>query len=108
MSLFNPATSTTTTKPFPFLDLPPELREKIYLLFLTSTEPLSLFFSSKIPAYFPHDLLLTCSQIYHEVRPLFFAYNKFTIRLTRNCSELDYCTPQLGCFGFVNSRNEEM
>ncbi|KAH8679820.1 hypothetical protein BGZ60DRAFT_525020 [Tricladium varicosporioides] len=90
MLLLNTTSSSTATKAFPFFDLPPELREKIYLLLFVSPRPLSLFFSSKVPAYFPHDLLLTCSQMYQEVRPLFFAYNRFTIRLTRHCSELDY------------------
>jgi hypothetical protein len=81
-----------TTKSFRFLDLPPEIRTKIYTLLVHSTEAISfspthIAFAAYPPPTlspfpkFPHALLLTCTQIYHEIRPLFFTTNTFIITI---------------------------
>jgi hypothetical protein len=92
--------------PFPFLDLPPEIREKIYIHTLTSPSPIPLAADSmpllspdpstpnsvppQLHELFPHALLLTCHQIYHEVRPLYFTHNAFSLLLVRDPSPLAY------------------
>jgi hypothetical protein len=40
--------------------------------------------------YFPSSLLLTCQQLYHEVRPIYFTKNKFSIKLERRNESLSY------------------
>jgi hypothetical protein len=96
--------------PFPLLDLPPEIREKIYLHTLVSPTPIPLTADSPLLLFsdplnssnpnsspnhqlhplFPHALLLTCHQIYHEVRPLYFTHNTFSLLLLRDPSPLSY------------------
>ncbi|CAG8972976.1 hypothetical protein HYALB_00008336 [Hymenoscyphus albidus] len=84
----------TETNPFRFLDLSPEIREKIYLLICHNPhDAISLDRNSSktylldksgptmLPDFYPHDLLLVNTQIYHEIRPLFFNYNTFSLRL---------------------------
>jgi hypothetical protein len=73
------------SNPFRFLDLAPELRHKIYTMITTSPhshiELSSTYMSPH--THFPQALLLTCTQIYHELRPLYFAGNTFSITLLR-------------------------
>lgn len=81
------------TKPFRFLDLPPEIRQKIYTLLVQDPDdyPISLspitasdlgpFFPS-----FPHSALLVNTQIYHELRPLYFSTNTFSLVILRHNS----------------------
>jgi hypothetical protein len=91
--------------PFPFLDLPPEIREKIYLHTIVSPNPIPLTADSlplvhlepsnpslttRLHPLFPHALLLTCHQIYHEVRPLYFTYNTFSLLMVRDATPLLY------------------
>jgi hypothetical protein len=92
--------------PFPLLDLPPEIREKIYLHTLVALAPIPLTtdsmpllypspsspnsFSCQFHELFPHALLQTCHQIYHEVRPLYFTHNAFSLLLVRDPSPLAY------------------
>jgi hypothetical protein len=111
--------------PFPFFDLPPEIREKIYLFLcqspaeyipLHSDRPRALphLLGSPPPeieldmraigeigggpapdshhAYFPWKLLFVNSQMYHEVRPLYFSHNAFTTFVTHKNSRIDYFT----------------
>jgi hypothetical protein len=40
--------------------------------------------------FYPHALLLTCHQLYHEVRPLYFTHNAFSLLLVRDPSPLAY------------------
>ncbi|KAE9368489.1 hypothetical protein N431DRAFT_560893 [Stipitochalara longipes BDJ] len=84
------------SKPFQFLDLAPELRHKIYILIVTSPHPPIDLSSTYISphTHFPHALLLTCTQIYHELRPLYFTKNAFSITiLRRNDSWSHILTP---------------
>jgi hypothetical protein len=94
--------------PFPLLDLPPEIREKIYLHTLVSPNPIPLTPGSmpllnpnsnnqQLHPLFPHALLLTCHQIYHEVRPLYFTHNSFSLLLMRDASSLSYFLSPLFC-----------
>ncbi|KAH8592104.1 hypothetical protein B0O99DRAFT_597450 [Bisporella sp. PMI_857] len=64
------------------LDLPPELRSKIYALICTSADPISLAFPLAFPAPH-HPLLLVSTQLYHEIRPIYFALNTFTLTIHR-------------------------
>lgn len=76
-----------TQPPFRFLDLPPEIRQKIYILICQSPEPyisLSTAPNQDLHPSFPHDLLLTSTQIYHELRPLYFYTNAFSITVHRH------------------------
>ena len=77
-------------KPFRFLDLPPEIREKIYILISTSPTPYILLNASTAHTTFPLNLLLTNAQIYHESRPLYFSTNAFSISLNRHIEDWDY------------------
>jgi hypothetical protein len=88
---------------FPFLDLPPEIRERIYLFTCISNEPIPLssdgdtyLFDSeerllhiKHPS-FPLNLILTCHQLYHEVRPLYFANNSFSLLVHKRPDAFQY------------------
>ena len=62
------------------LNLPPEVRLRIYCLLCTSPHPVSLTMITT-PCAFPHSLLLTNTQLYHEIRPLFFKLNTFHLSL---------------------------
>jgi len=85
------------SQPFRFLDLPPEIREKIYLEVLTSP---SVFIpltregltpsSPSIHTHFPSSLYLICAQIYQEIRPLYFSSNSFSLLLVRHNTALAY------------------
>ncbi|OWP04728.1 hypothetical protein B2J93_4010 [Marssonina coronariae] len=88
--------STVVTKPFRILDLPPEIRTKIYILLCTSPNPhISLStpsspFSEQVHPSFPHNLLLTNTQLYHELRPLYFTTNGFSLTIHRRNDEWSY------------------
>ncbi|PMD61399.1 uncharacterized protein K444DRAFT_527101 [Hyaloscypha bicolor E] len=73
------------SKPFRFLDLAPELRHKIYTILTSSPQPhIDLSSTYMSPhTHFPHALLLTCTQIYHELRPLYFTNNAFSLTILR-------------------------
>jgi hypothetical protein len=73
------------SKPFRFLDLAPELRHKIYTILTSSPQPhIDLSSTYMSPhTHFPHALLLTCTQIYHELRPLYFTTNAFSLTILR-------------------------
>jgi len=92
------------SKPFRFLDLAPELRHKIYTMIIASPHShidLSSTFHSP-HTQFPHALLLTCTQIYHELRPLYFAINTFSITiLRRNTTWSHLLTPS-----FLDNRRQ--
>jgi hypothetical protein len=94
----------TASKPFRFLDLAPELRHKIYSIVATSRQSyidLSSTYKSS-HTHFPHALLLTCTQIYHELRPLYFTTNAFSITiLRRNESWYHLITPS-----FLDNRRQ--
>ena len=73
------------SKPFRFLDLAPELRHKIYTILTSSPQPhIDLSSTYMSPhTHFPYALLLTCTQIYHELRPLYFTTNAFSLTILR-------------------------
>lgn len=85
-----------SSQPFQFLDLPPELREQIYQEVLISDTPIPLTPDGLAPDepsifdHYPLSLLLTCNQIYHEIRPLYFTLNTFSLLLHRNPNSLEY------------------
>lgn len=69
---------------FPFLDLPTEIRSKIYGIVCHASTPIALCHPTEtLTTTFPHSLLLTCLQLYQEVRPYFFFNNVFSITLNR-------------------------
>lgn len=95
--------SLSAPKPIPkrclLLELPPEIRERIFVFVVRSEHPyIPLHFSkasSDNQDYVPHptfpaNLLLTTSQIYHEVRPLYFAHNAISIYVRRRVSNEDW------------------
>jgi len=74
------------------LNLPPEIREKIYILICshpTPYVPLSYTTEPAHPSY-PHNLLLTNAQLYQELRPIYFLHNTFSLTLRRRNDDLDY------------------
>ena len=72
-----------------FLDLPPEIREKIYILVCHTSRYIALD-SPTAHTSFPLNLLLTNSQLYHEVRPFYFSSNAFSIIVRRRNDDWDY------------------
>ncbi|KAL3422146.1 hypothetical protein PVAG01_06302 [Phlyctema vagabunda] len=76
--------------PFPLLDLPPEIRTKIYLNLITCTEPITLNSATAHSSVFPFALLLTCLQLYQEIRPLYFSSNTFRFVIHRHNNDWDY------------------
>lgn len=90
---------------FSFLDLPPEIRIQIYRHLLVQ-KPQTLVVVSPRPIDFPpfhpasylpttattypFNLLLSCSLIYEEVRPLYFNVNTFLIIVGRHNETLSY------------------
>ncbi len=87
---------STMAKPFRILDLPPEIRTKIYILICTSpTSHVSLStvsspFSEPIHPSYPHNLLLTNTQLYHELRPVYFTCNTFSLTIRRRNDDWSY------------------
>lgn len=107
-------------KAFPFFDLPPEIREKIYLMICHNPAEYVPLHSGLSPqnrshlgpgdeldlrsigengggpsaeshhAYFPWNLLFVNSQMYHEVRPLYFSHNAFTTSVAHRNQKIDY------------------
>jgi hypothetical protein len=92
-----------STKPFPLLDLPPEIRERVYLEICRS--PLHYIPFSSLTAHttYPHNLLLVSHQIYQEIRPLYFTLNTFSLTLHRHASPLltHFLSPQ-----FLDNRRQ--
>lgn len=91
--------SDSTATPFPFLELPPELREKIYILICHQSAPISLHIPTSTPqasptsspeTSFPHALLQTCTLIYNELRPIYFTHNTFSLSIRRRNDEWAY------------------
>lgn len=76
-------------QPFRFLDLPPEIRQKIYTLICTSA-PFTPLHEAGAHHCFPSDLLLVNSQIYHEVRPVYFSINAFCVTVRRQNDDWAY------------------
>jgi hypothetical protein len=79
-----------STQPFRFLDLPPEIREKIYIQISTSPTPYILLNASNAHTCFPLDLLLVNAQIYHELRPIYLTSNNFSLTLLRHNENWSY------------------
>ncbi|EKD18209.1 hypothetical protein MBM_03981 [Drepanopeziza brunnea f. sp. 'multigermtubi' MB_m1] len=90
------AMTTNAAKPFRILDLPPEIRTKIYILLCTSPTPsvslsaVSSPFAEPIHPSFPQNLLLTNTQLYHELRPLYFTTNSFSLTIRRRNDDWSY------------------
>lgn len=89
-------------QPFQFLDLPPEIRQKIYILICTSPLPHIPLDKVNAHAHFPYNLLLTNSQIYHEVRPIYFSINAFQVDVQRDNSYWAYFI----CPAFQDNRRQ--
>lgn len=94
------------TKPFRFLDLPPEIRNKIYVLLCISPDHSinlsdDLSYSSEEPIYsvYPHNLLFTNTQIYHEIRPVYFQCNAFHLHIYRRNEQGPFLLPS-----FIDNR----
>lgn len=90
-------TTASSNLPFRFLDLPPEIREKIYIEVFSSHEeyiPLTKEGLSpdeiSIHDHFPSHLYLVNTQIYQELRPLYFTHVSFSLLLLRNNASLSY------------------
>lgn len=90
---------TSISKPFPFLELPPEIREKIYILICHQSALISLHRPTSTPGAsidasphtsFPHALLQTCTLIYNELRPVYFTHNTFTLSIRRRNDDWSY------------------
>jgi hypothetical protein len=71
---------------FPFLDLPRELRDKVYELVFPSHRGFVRFFHKQypmsgdiVPANIKISLLFTCHQIYDEGLPMMYKVNTFCI-----------------------------
>jgi hypothetical protein len=77
---------------FRFLDLPPEIREKIYILIINNPSYISLSSTPNQETHpsFPHDFLLANTQIYHELRPLYFIHNSFSLTIHRHNPDWSY------------------
>ncbi|KAH7319336.1 hypothetical protein BKA65DRAFT_514369, partial [Rhexocercosporidium sp. MPI-PUGE-AT-0058] len=84
------------SKHFRLLDLPPEIRTKIYIIICTSsTSYISLSstaspFSEPLHPSFPHNLLLANTQLYHELRPIYFTSNTFSLTIRRRNDDWSY------------------
>lgn len=74
---------------FRFLDLPPEVRQRVYVLICRSPEYISLD-TPDAHSSFPLELLLTNHQIYQEVRPVYFSTNAFSLTINRRNDHWDY------------------
>jgi hypothetical protein len=77
-------------QPFEFLNLPPEIREKIYILVSTSPERYINLDLPTAHSSFPLNFLLVNNQIYQELRPIYFTSNSFCITLNRRNENWDY------------------
>lgn len=75
---------------FRFLDLAPEIRQKIYVLVCTSPLPYVPLDKADAHTNFPMNLLLVNSQIYHEVRPVYFYSNSFSLKVRRLNDDWEY------------------
>ena len=88
-----PTNKMPRTVPLDFFDLPAEIRCQIYsLLVKTSDSPILLTTQRRgfRKPSIPYNLFLTCSLIYHEVRPLYYTLNSFIITLDRINENFQY------------------
>jgi hypothetical protein len=80
-------TSTTLTKPFPFLELPDTVRQRFYELQLEAPRGFARLFSKSgplrdtkvTPAKIKVNIMFTCRQIYQEAMPVLYRVNNFCI-----------------------------
>ncbi|KAH0371365.1 hypothetical protein KCU65_g1903, partial [Aureobasidium melanogenum] len=81
-------TSTTPTKPFPFLELPDTVRQRFYELQLEAPRGFVRLFSKAAPlrangkvtsAKVRTNIIFTCRQIYEEAMPVLYRVNNFCI-----------------------------
>ncbi|CAD0114581.1 unnamed protein product [Aureobasidium uvarum] len=81
-------TNTTLAKPFPFLELPDTVRQRLYELHLEAPRGFVRLFSksgptrvqSKVtPAKVKINIMFTCRQIYQEAMPVLYRVNNFCI-----------------------------
>ncbi|KAG9664876.1 hypothetical protein KCU64_g374, partial [Aureobasidium melanogenum] len=81
-------TSTTPTKPFPFLELPDTVRQRFYELQLEAPRSFVRLFSKSgplrangkvTPAKVRINIMFTCRQIYEEAMPVLYRVNNFCI-----------------------------
>lgn len=82
--------SSMSLKPFRFLDLPPEIRQKTYSLICMSHLQYISLNQADAHSSFPFNLLLTNSQIYHEIRPVYFTVNAFCVTVRRQNLAWEY------------------
>lgn len=81
--------SCENMKRSPFLRLPPEIRDKIYRLSLT-TQDGSPIFTGTPKGTITVNLIYVCRQIYNESAHIIFTENKFSLaQSTLACSELE-------------------
>ena len=78
--------STVLSKPFPFLELPDPVRQRIYELQLESQRGFVRFYSKAgpqrckvTPAKLKLNIMLTCRQIYQEAMPVLYRVNNFCV-----------------------------
>ncbi|KAI8934819.1 hypothetical protein NX059_008500 [Plenodomus lindquistii] len=72
--------STTTSSHSPFLNLPPEVRQRIYTNLLTTPEPILGPIARGAQTYSLHTSILRVSRLINtEARPVFFSQNTFAI-----------------------------
>lgn len=81
-------TSTTPTKPFPFLELPDTVRQRFYELQLEAPRGFVRLFSKSgplrangkvTPAKVRINIMFTCRQIYEEAMPVLYRVNNFCV-----------------------------
>ena len=77
-------------QPFRFLELPPEIRQKIYTLVCISPLPYIPLDDAEARFSFPSNLLLTSTQLYREVRPVYFFINAFCVTVRRQNLAWEY------------------
>ncbi|CCU76938.1 unnamed protein product [Blumeria hordei] len=81
------------TVPLDFFDLPAEIRCQIYRHAVKKSDSPILLTAQQGEFHnlsIPSNLFLTCSLIYHEVRPLYYSFNSFIITLDRINDNFQY------------------
>ena len=76
-------TEQTASTPFRFVDLPAEIRNKIYRYILVHSEPIRLATSYLRPSAETLAILFTNTLIYSEAMPVFYSKNAFFIKGSR-------------------------
>ncbi|KAG0651497.1 hypothetical protein D0Z07_2013 [Hyphodiscus hymeniophilus] len=87
-------------QPFRFLDLPPEIREKIYIQISTSPTAYIHLNAPNAHGSFPSTssspmsqmlaVLMLLPEIYHELRPIYFTVNPISVTLLRHNESWSY------------------